>query len=301
MQGLISHIQGYSTKDGPGIRTTVFMMGCNLNCIWCSNPETIQPTIKILYHKRLCQKCGRCVAHAVNNSITLGQDGCIIDRKRCSNLHEMVDICPYNAYEQKGEWYSPVALAEKLIKDKDFYDVSGGGVTFSGGEATLQAPFLIEVIKILKQHDIHITLDTAGLFNLNEIRPLIDLIDLILYDIKTFDPALHQKLIGTDNKLILDNLYQLSNLGKDIIIRLIIVPTLNDQEEDLRKRLEFITKLPYPVKQVDILPYHNLGAGKYEALGLDYPLKDLEVDNNETILKFYNLSVIMNLKTTIGG
>lgn len=301
MQGLISHIQGYSTKDGPGIRTTVFMMGCNLNCIWCSNPETIQPTIKILYHKRLCQKCGRCVAHAVNNSITLGQDGCIIDRKRCSNLHEMVDICPYNAYEQKGEWYSPVALAEKLIKDKDFYDVSGGGVTFSGGEATLQAPFLIEVIKILKQHDIHITLDTAGLFNLNEIRPLIDLVDLILYDIKTFDPALHQKLIGTDNKLILDNLYQLSNLGKDIIIRLIIVPTLNDQEEDLRKRLEFITKLPYPVKQVDILPYHNLGAGKYEALGLDYPLKDLEVDNNETILKFYNLSVIMNLKTTIGG
>ena len=301
MQGLISHIQGYSTKDGPGIRTTVFMMGCNLNCIWCSNPETIQPTIKILYHKRLCQKCGRCVAHAVNNSITLGQDGCIIDRKRCSNLHEMVDICPYNAYEQKGEWYSPVALAEKLIKDKDFYDVSGGGVTFSGGEATLQAPFLIEVIKILKQHDIHITLDTAGLFNLNEIRPLIDLIDLILYDIKTFDPALHQKLIGTDNKLILDNLYHLSNLGKDIIIRLIIVPTLNDQEEDLRKRLEFITKLPYPVKQVDILPYHNLGAGKYEALGLDYPLKDLEVDNNETILKFYNLSVIMNLKTTIGG
>ncbi len=301
MQGLISHIQGYSTKDGPGIRTTVFMMGCNLNCIWCSNPETIQPTIKILYHKRLCQKCGRCVTHAVNNSITLGQDGCIIDRKRCSNLHEMVDICPYNAYEQKGEWYSPVALAEKLIKDKDFYDVSGGGVTFSGGEATLQAPFLIEVIKILKQHDIHITLDTAGLFNLNEIRPLIDLVDLILYDIKTFDPALHQKLIGTDNKLILDNLYQLSNLGKDIIIRLIIVPTLNDQEEDLRKRLEFITKLPYPVKQVDILPYHNLGAGKYEALGLDYPLKDLEVDNNETILKFYNLSVIMNLKTTIGG
>lgn len=301
MQGLISHIQGYSTKDGPGIRTTVFMMGCNLNCIWCSNPETIQPTIKILYHKRLCQKCGRCVAHAVNNSITLGQDGCIIDRKRCSNLHEMVDICPYNAYEQKGEWYSPVALAEKLIKDKDFYDVSGGGVTFSGGEATLQAPFLIEVIKILKQHDIHITLDTAGLFNLNEIRPLIDLVDLILYDIKTFDPALHQKLIGTDNKLILDNLYQLSNLGKDIIVRLIVVPTLNDQEEDLRKRLEFITKLPYPVKQVDILPYHNLGAGKYEALGLDYPLKDLEVDNNETILKFYNLSVIMNLKTTIGG
>ena len=301
MQGLISHIQGYSTKDGPGIRTTVFMMGCNLNCVWCSNPETIQPTIKILYHKRLCQKCGRCVAHAVDNSITLGQDGCIIDRKRCSNLHEMVDICPYNAYEQKGKWYSPQALADKLLKDKDFYDVSGGGITFSGGEATLQAPFLIEVIKLLKQHDINIALDTAGLFDLDEIRPLIDLVDLILYDIKTYDPDLHRKLIGTDNKLILDNLYQLSKLGKDIIVRLIIVPTLNDQEDDLQKRLEFITKLPYPVKQVDILPYHNLGVGKYEALGLDYPLKDIEVDNNETILKFYNLSVIMNLKTTIGG
>lgn len=301
MQGLISHIQGYSTKDGPGIRTTVFMMGCNLNCVWCSNPETIQPTIKILYHKRLCQKCGRCVAHAVDNSITLGQDGCIIDRKRCSNLDEMVDICPYNAYEQKGKWYSPQTLADKLIKDKDFYDVSGGGITFSGGEATLQAPFLIEVIKLLKQHDINVALDTAGLFDLNEISPLIDLVDLILYDIKTYDPDLHQKLIGTDNKLILDNLYQLSKLGKDIIVRLIIVPTLNDQEDDLQKRLAFITKLPYPVKQVDILPYHNLGVGKYEALGIEYPLKDLAIENDENIAKFYDVSVKMNLKTTIGG
>lgn len=301
MQGLISHIQGYSTKDGPGIRTTIFMMGCNLNCVWCSNPETIQPAIKILYHKRLCQKCGRCVARAVNNSITLGPDGCVIDRKRCSNLFEMVDICPYNAYEKKGELYSPQALADKLLKDKAFYDVSGGGITFSGGEATLQAPFLIEVIKLLKQHDIHIALDTAGLFDLNEMKSLFDLVDLILYDIKTYDLDLHKKLIGVDNKLILDNLYQLSQMGKDIIVRLIIVPTLNDQEDDLRKRLEFITKLPNSVKQVDILPYHNLGTGKYEALGIDYPLKDLDIENDENIAKFYDLSVKMNLKTTIGG
>ncbi|MEA5017969.1 MAG: glycyl-radical enzyme activating protein [Erysipelotrichaceae bacterium] len=301
MLGLVSHIQGYSTKDGPGIRSTVFMMGCNHRCIWCSNPETIQSNIKILYHKRLCQKCGRCVKHAVNNSITLEQDGCIINRELCTNLHEMVDICPFNAYEKKGEWYTPIELATKLLKDKDYYDISGGGVTFSGGEATLQSAFVFEVAKILKQHQIHVAIDTAGLFDFDEIKPLLELVDLILYDIKTFDATLHKLLIKTDNKVIIDNLYKLSKLNKDIIIRLIIVPTLNDQEADFIKRLELIADLPNPVKQVDILPYHNLGVGKYEALGLDYSLKDLKEANTEMISKFYNLSVIMNLNTTIGG
>lgn len=301
MLGLVSHIQGYSTKDGPGIRSTVFMMGCNLRCIWCSNPETIQPNIKILYHKRLCQKCGRCVKHAVNNSITLEQDGCIINRELCTNLHEMVDVCPFNAYEKKGEWYTPVELATKLLKDKDYYDISGGGVTFSGGEATLQSAFVFEVTKILKQHQIHVAIDTAGLFDFDEVKPLLELVDLILYDIKTFDATLHKLLIKTDNKIIIDNLYKLSKLNKDLIIRLIVVPTLNDQEDDFIQRLALIADLPNPVKQVDILPYHNLGAGKYEALGLDYSLKDLKEKNTEMILKFYNLSVIMNLNTTIGG
>ena len=280
---------------------TVFMMGCNLNCIWCSNPETIQPTIKILYHKRLCQKCGRCVVFATNNSITLGVDGCIIDRQACTNLKEMVEICPYNAYEQKGEWYTPQVLVNKLLKDKAFYDISGGGVTFSGGEATLQSPFLIEVITMLKQHNIHVALDTAGLFDLNEITPLIDLVDLILYDVKTFNAKLHKELTGVDNKIILENLFQLSKMNKELIIRLIVVPTVNDQKDDFINRLEFINKLPNPVKQVDILPYHNLGAGKYEALGIPYPLKEISIDNPDNIAEFYDLSVKMNMNTTIGG
>lgn len=301
MQGLISHIQGYSTKDGPGIRTTVFMMGCNLHCVWCSNPETIEPSVKILYHKRLCQHCGRCVAQAANHSITLHEDGCHINRDLCTNLHDMVDICPHGAYEKKGEWMTPEALANRLLKDKDFYVVSNGGVTFSGGEPTLQSAFILEVVRILKQHQIHVAIDTAGLFNFEELKPLIELVDLFLYDVKAFDSQLHQQLVKADNQVSLENLRKLSHLNKDLIIRLIVVPSLNDQEEDFTKRLKFMADLPNPLKQVDILPYHNLGAGKYEALGLEYRLKALQDKNQELISRFYDLSVSMNFNTTIEG
>jgi pyruvate formate lyase activating enzyme len=301
MRGLISHIQRYSTKDGPGIRTTVFMMGCNLRCLWCSNPETLTQDIKVLYHKNLCQQCGRCVNSAVDGSIVLSANGCLIDREKCGNLLDMIDICPFNAYQSQGTYYTVDELADLILKDKTFFDTSKGGVTFSGGEATLQADFILQVVKILKKHDVHVTLDTAGLFDLDKIKSLIDLTDLILYDIKTYDDDLHISLTQVSNGLILDNLIKLSELNKDIIVRLIIVPNLNDDILDYQNRLNFIKRLPNPVKQIDILPYHQLGIGKYQALGLDYPLKDVQTLSDKDCQKFYDLSIKMNFKTTIGG
>lgn len=301
MLGLVSHIQGYSTKDGPGIRSTVFMMGCNLRCIWCSNPEAMYPGKKILYHEQLCQKCGKCVKYAINNSIVLTDDGCVIDRETCTNLSEMVNICPFSAYEAKGDWYTPNELATKLLKDKAFYDTSMGGVTFSGGEATMQAPFLLAVAQLLKQDNVHLTLDTAGLFDYDQMVTLFDMIDLFLFDIKAFDPNLHNRLTGVDNKIILDNLTKLANAKKNIIIRMIVVNGINDQLDDFIDRLSFIKSLPFQVLQIDLLPYHKLGIGKYKALGLKYELSNITEPSADKMQALYQISVEMGFKTTIGG
>ena len=299
--GLVSHIQGYSTKDGPGIRTTVFMSECNLRCLWCSNPEAMLPGKKILYYRNKCHHCGACVQHAVNNSIKLTDNGCVIDRQSCTNLAEMVDICPYDAYESKGKEYQPETLATRLLRDKDFYLTSNGGVTFSGGEPTLQSTFVHETVKILKKERIHVALDTAGLFDFDQLKPLLDDVDLVLYDIKAFDHLLHQRLTGVDNKTILTNAKKIAAMSKAMIIRLVIVPTLNDDETDIINRLDFIRSLGESVKQVDILKYHKLGIGKYQALGIPYQLEGVNEAKDDQIDHIKALCQKLNLKTTIGG
>ncbi|MPN04040.1 Benzylsuccinate synthase activating enzyme [bioreactor metagenome] len=299
--GLISHIQGYSTKDGPGIRTTVFMMQCNLRCLWCSNPEAMLPGKKVLYYVNRCQRCGSCVRHSSDQAVTMTADGCVIDRRRCTNLAEMVNICNYQAYELKGQDYTPEQLAAKLLRDKTFYDVSGGGVTFSGGEPALQYQFVHETVKLLKKQGVHTALDTAGLFDMTELDGLINDIDLVILDLKTFDRQLHQQLTGVDNTLILHNAQAIAARHKPMIISLVIVPTLNDQENDVIRRLDFIKNLAADIRQVDLLKYHNYGAGKYQALGIPYPLSALPLGDDDQLKHFQQLGLARGLNTTIGG
>ena len=227
MKGLISQIQHYSTKDGPGIRTTVFFMGCNLHCKWCANPETILPGKKIMYHKQKCMGCGTCVQAAPPSSIRLTEEGCVIDRKLCTNLNDMVEICPYDAYEERGQEIGVEELRRKLNRDIIFYRHSGGGVTFSGGEACLQRDFLLEVMRLLKEDGIHMALDTAGNWEYERVLPLLELADLILYDIKAFDSGLHRACTGVGNERILENARKIAGMKKNMHIRLVLVPGVN--------------------------------------------------------------------------
>lgn len=264
---LISKIQRYSTKDGPGIRTTVFFLGCNLNCKWCSNPELMTPESKILHYQTKCEKCGYCVTKS-QGTISLNEEGIIIDRLNCKNLKKIASICPYEAYECIGEYYQPDYLVDRLLRDEVFYIQSKGGVTFSGGEAGLYPEYLIEICKKLKKNNIHTCMDTAGLWDYDDLIDLFELIDLFLFDIKTYDSSLHKELCGVDNKLILENIKKLCLKGKEVIARLILVPSLNSDLKDLKNRLDYLAKIG--IKQVDILFYHRLGVGKYKALGKDY-------------------------------
>lgn len=236
--GLISTIQTYSIKDGPGIRSTVFCVGCNLRCAWCCNPELMLPGVK--------------------------------------TMHFTLNGQPQE--ETAGYRISAEDLTAKLVRDKPFYDASHGGVTFSGGEPALQSGWVLRTAELLRAQNIETALDTAGNVSEEVMRNLASGIDLFLYDLKAYDPVLHERCTGSTNRQILDNLRLLAQLHKRIMIRLVIVPGYNDDLGDVKARLDLIRSLGSAVERVDVLPYHALGAGKYERLGLPYPLpKKLQV------------------------
>lgn len=299
MIGRYEKIQHYSTKDGPGIRSTVFLCGCNLRCKWCANPELMINDPTVLYYKEKCQHCGLCVDNS-NGSIKFSEVGCNIDRKNCENILDMVDLCPFDAYETIQKEIEDIELVDKLLKDKSFYDKSNGGVTFSGGEALLQKDFVLSCAKLLHKNNVHVTLDTAGNVKWDDIKELIDEVDLVLYDVKAFDEDIHVKCTGVQNKTILENLINIDKENKPIIVRMIMVPTYNDDIEDIKKRIDYCAKLKNLI-QIDFLEYHIYGVGKYEKCGLDYELKDIgSLDPNITkqAVEYANS---LNIKNTIGG
>ena len=298
MDGFISKIQRYSTKDGPGIRTTVFAVGCNLSCKWCSNPELIGAGPKILYHAELCRHCGACAALS-GGAIKLGEGGCIIDRDKCTNFNECAAACFYDAYERIGINMSAEDLAAKLLRDEAFYFSSGGGVTYSGGEPALEAAFFLELSGLLKAKSVHIALDTAGTVAWEILGPLVDAVDLVLYDIKAFDSGLHKKLTGEGNCLILENARKIADMKKPMHVRMILVPGVNDSKEEIENRLAFIRELG--AARLDILKYHRLGEGKYLALGLEDPMAGTPEATDEDADRVLQKALSMGLIAAIGG
>jgi pyruvate formate lyase activating enzyme len=300
MDGFISKIQSYSTKDGPGIRSTVFAVGCNLNCKWCSNPELIESCPKILYHRERCVKCGSCAALS-GGTIRIESSGCVIDRQQCANLDECAATCFYDAYEHIGKTISASELAAKLLRDKAFYNQSGGGITYSGGEPALQADFFLETTKLLKKESIHVALDTAGNIPWKTLSPLVEAVDLVLYDIKASDNALHEHFTGVGNTLILENARLIAAMNKPMIIRMLLVPGINDNEEEIERRLNFVRDLGKAVIRLDILKYHRLGVGKYLRLGLPEPLDNIPECSDDLVDYAAQKAHSMGLEAFIGG
>jgi len=298
MDGFISKLQRYSTKDGPGVRTTVFAVGCPMSCLWCANPELIGSATKFLYHPRRCVGCGACVAKS-GGSIRLTEDGCDIDRD-AANLEDCSVVCYYDAYERIGGIVSVGDLVSALLRDKVFFDQSGGGVTFSGGDAALQAEFFIEVARLLKSAEVHVALDTAGYFPWEKLAPLVEAVDLVLYDIKTLNRTLHKRYTGVDNQLILENAMKIADMGKDMTVRLIMIPGVNDSEDEITGRLKFAKNLGSSIK-VDILKYHKLGAGKYASLGMIEMMEGTPECPDELAYHAATLAESMGLEVTVGG
>ena len=268
--GLISNIQRYSLHDGPGIRTTVFMMGCPLRCAWCSNPEALTTEHQLMIFDQKCTLCGECVK--VEPSISL--DGLLkVDRTRVQDIEALASSCPYDVFEIIGEKMSVDTLVKECLKDEPFYRQSGGGVTFCGGDPIVQADFLLDVTKKLREKGIHVALDTSGGLPWQQWKRLAQQVDLILYDLKFFDQQRHLQYTQSDTRTIFENLSHLAQLGKELHVRMVLVPGINDDFEDIRKRCDLLRSSQAHVTRIDLLPYHELGKGKYARLGLPYPIK----------------------------
>jgi pyruvate formate lyase activating enzyme len=298
--GLVSKIQRYAIKDGPGIRTTVFLKGCSMECEWCCNPELINTQPEILKDQKVCIHCAECFANCPEDAIFEEIDEYVINRKLCTVCGICIEVCPVGAYQLVGKSMSVSELVGELLKDRVFYEVSGGGVTFSGGEPTLQYRFVKKVAQEMKRNRIHVAIDTGGNVPWEHLQELLEVIDLVLYDIKLVDNDKHTRFTGASNEIIKQNAEKLSRAGVPLIIRLPLLPGINDTMEEITEILTFIENLE-TVKQVDILPYHKLGVGKYIMLGKEYRLGTLEPPEREHLEKLRGLIEANGFKVAIGG
>jgi glycyl-radical enzyme activating protein len=290
LEGIIFNIQRYSVNDGPGIRTLVFFKGCPLQCAWCSNPESQIKKRQIMYFENLCSRCGACVTACPNECIVIEEDIRIHDPDRCTRCGQCVKVCTKSAVKIVGERMSVdevVAIAEK---DYLFYLNSGGGVTLGGGEPTLQATFAAQLLKALKKLGIHTAMETCGYTDLSVFERLNPHLDLILYDLKHFNGDTHRRHTGKSNARILQNLEKLLKGDIPLVIRIPVIPGVNDQAGAMQDMASFLSQRNGGmVERVDLLPYHKLGVGKYAALGLDYMLKEENTPDEKTLAEFKHI------------
>ena len=254
MKATIFDIQRASYVDGPGIRTTVFFKGCNLKCAWCHNPESQSAKPQMLVYKNKCTGCGKC------------KEKCPNALETCSLCGRCTLYCPHDAREICGKEYTIDEVMREILKDKVFYENSGGGVTFSGGECMLQIDFLEEILKECKKNGIHTAVDTAGHVAFECFERILPYTDLFLYDIKCYDSEKHKKYTGVSNELLFSNLKKLLQTDKTIWVRIPVIPTVNDTEEEMLTIKTFLSSCGMPEK-VELLPYHAMGEHKYAAIG----------------------------------
>jgi pyruvate formate lyase activating enzyme len=264
-KGLVFDIRRYSVNDGPGIRTTVFFQGCPLRCRWCHNPEGLEAEPVII--------------------------------KRTRRLDGKV----YHYDMATAEWYTPEEVFEVIKKDMIFYEESGGGVTFSGGEPLMQPGFLLELMDLCRKNEIHTTLDTSGYAPEHIFKSVTEVADLILFDLKSAGNDKHISFTGVDNKLITSNLKSLNGEKPKLIIRIPVIPGFNTGEGEIDAMHDQITNLDAYVTRVDLLPFHSLGHQKYRSLGLKYTMDPGMVLENETLEYMTNIFMKSGFEVKIGG
>jgi pyruvate formate lyase activating enzyme len=268
--GLVFDIKKYALHDGPGIRTTVFLKGCPLNCSWCHNPEGLSPIAEVAYRRERCLGCGACVEVCQQGALSLNPHGLVWDLDACQSCGACAAICPAEARQVAGRRMQVSQVVAEVLKDQLFYDESGGGVTFSGGEPLGQPEFLLPLLEALGAHEIHRCVDTSGYAPWETLCAVAAHTDLFLYDLKHIDGLAHQRATGVDNALILENLRRLDRLGAAIIVRLPLIPGVNDDPDAIEGAGRFLEELA-GVAAVHLLPYHHFQASKYAKFGRPYP------------------------------
>jgi len=293
--GSIFDIKRYAINDGPGIRTAIFFKGCPLECWWCHNPEGQSSQPQLMFRSNRCKAFKACLEVCPEGAIHW-KDGSITDWDSCDVCGRCAEVCYAGAREIVGRIVSVDQLMEEIERDIPFYDQSKGGVTFTGGEPMFQREFLYESLLACKKQGIHTTVDTSGHSSWEGFEMISPFVDLFLYDLKLMDKIKHQQYTAVSNQMILDNLQKLSRAKAHIIVRIPLIPSVNDDVANIELSAEFLAGLPY-LDQVELMPYHEIGLDKYQALGMKYKLIDTSPDTSqhieeiETILTHYRLPV----------
>ena len=263
--GRVFNIQRCSVHDGPGIRTTVFLKGCPLRCAWCHNPEGIDPEPELMLHQDRCLECGECgtVCPVEDGAVPVGEPW---NRRLCTRCGSCVEMCPSSARELAGREYPAETLVDEIELDRVFFESSGGGVTFSGGEPLSQFAFLMECLETCRARGLHTAIDTCGVAPREQALAAARSADLVLYDLKLMDAEAHRRATGRDNRQVLDNLRALSAEGVELWIRLPFIPGVNDDQDNLDCTGAFAAALPRR-HQVHLLPYHGIASAKAARLG----------------------------------
>ena len=267
MTAVIFNIARSSLHDGDGLRTVVYFKGCLLRCRWCHNPEGYSPNRQIMYMPNRCVGCGRCAD--ICPACHIVSDGKIhFIRRGCVSCFKCADVCPNGSLSVCGEFMTVDSIFDEAVKDRDYYEATGGGVTLSGGECLLYPEFCGQLLEKCKQAGIHTAVETSLSVPWESAAAVLPAADTILADIKHIDPEIHKRFTGHDSRTILDNLKALSEIHPDIWIRIPLIPGINDGENTVKRIARYVNTLGNGVKRVEILKYNNLSRGKHAALGL---------------------------------
>ncbi|WP_319370029.1 glycyl-radical enzyme activating protein [uncultured Ilyobacter sp.] len=292
-QGIVFNIQRFTIHDGPGIRTELFLKGCPLKCKWCGNPESLKAYIQPGVYNNKCisiEKCGLCVEVCPEKDIRNFTDGKItaIELGKCTNCLACSNVCPSEATKQWGKSMSVDECMAVIRKDKGYYERSGGGVTVSGGEPLLQSDFVGELFKACKDEKIDTCLESSFYGDWKEIEKLLPYTDLVISDIKHMDTNIHKKYTGVNNDRILENLKRFTSEERELILRIPVIPNVNDDMDNIKATADFIiNELGGRIKILQLLSFMRLGEEKYHSLGMPYKMKDVEFDR-ESFQKHVN-------------
>lgn len=319
--GIVFNIQKYSLHDGPGIRSTVFLKGCPLRCSWCHNPESQSPQPEVMFFESRCGRCGACVAACPTGASKWGMSEAGAskapgaDGQNCTACGRCVEACAYGAREMAGRDMTAAEVMTEVLRDRVFYEQSGGGITFSGGEPLMQPEFLVDLLRLSRDEGLRTTVDTCGFAPWGRLREIAPLVDVFLYDVKIMDGAKHALHTGVSNEVILDNLRRLSQLtrcrgsrpgrsGRDgvataVIARIPLVPGINDDEANIRRTGEFLRECG--VRQMNVLPYHHHGSAKYGRLGREYGMPDAVPPSRGAVDSAVKILAEHGLLVKVGG